>query len=672
MDVKQEAQNGDSRSWLAAALSFLPSVSLLESQADTDVPTVVHETNSDINLEDLQRLQTLNIMSQQTQYRDARNAAIRELTELADAPVSSFLFRVLEMLAKFLAIERIPKKGSNGALYETLVFSAASALCGYCRAAHKNTVLNDEGFNDAYILIFPSALQWINFFHDDLLHDLTQDVNLRKNAWASTVSFLDKAIGNRKIFSILGDDITLSVVKLWVLEAEYYNNSFSSRQLPVKLLHKLTGCYPGQYHERIITSAMESLGTNAAQAAIHHLSSTIGDESHFEETRSEMMIVQMMLSTSLCLPHFLLSNGILRLLVKTLSYATRESHTDDPTASENKVWIIQNSCEMLQVMITRTTGVAMCRQALDFGILPPLLRADKWHRQLTPAHFLRVPHIHVQCLIQTLATYTIYPCVLRAAAIAIEKVPAKLGANLDEGGPMKPAWKQFKRVDKERIQVPGAPAGPFKPLICSNFFCPMTSPSEAKVVFKRCIGCGDALYCGPDCQSVDWKNHKTACKEMQEINDNRPTVPKEETDFAHKVALHELEHLHKGFILQTWRLKPNNHSPMTLVMHPNGSWTSENDQSTKIQVVILDYGQDYTSDKLRPTIEFTSAPMFEHVSLPTMATASQRYIQEWNDIKALADRPQKSGMYIGIVVIYIPEGFFTVQKFFSLLPYSIS
>lgn len=82
-------------------------------------------------------------MSQQTQDFTACNAAIRELTELAsNAPVSPFLFCVLETLAKFLAVERIPKKASNGALYETVVFSAASALWGYCGAAHKNTILN--------------------------------------------------------------------------------------------------------------------------------------------------------------------------------------------------------------------------------------------------------------------------------------------------------------------------------------------------------------------------------------------------------------------------------------------------------------------------------------------------------------------------------------------------
>jgi hypothetical protein len=217
---------------------------------------------------------------------------------------------------------------------------------------------------------------------------------------------------------------------------------------------------------------MESVGPSiAAQTAIHHLSSILGTEldSHFLDMRNETLLIRVMICTS-HLAHSLLSNGVLRLLIKTLSYATRESYTDDPATNGVMIWLVQSSCEALQVAISRTTGVAMCRQALEFGILAPLLRADKWHTHFTPAHFPNVPYIHSRLLIQTLATYTIYPCVLRAAAIAIEKVPRKLQANLDKEGPMREAWKQFKDVVQMRLQVPGAPAGPFEPLICSNLF----------------------------------------------------------------------------------------------------------------------------------------------------------------------------------------------------------
>jgi hypothetical protein len=122
----------------------------------------------------------------------------------------------------------------------------------------------------------------------------------------------------------------------------------------------------------------------------------------------------------------------------------------------------------------------MCHQVLDFGILAPLLHADKWHAHLTPAHFPNAPYIHARLLIQTLATYTIYPCVLRAAAIAIEKVPVKLQANLDKAGPMRTAWQLFKDLVEKRLQVPGAPVGPFEPLICSNLFVSALSPTGCR------------------------------------------------------------------------------------------------------------------------------------------------------------------------------------------------
>jgi len=262
----------------------------------------------------------------------------------------------------------------------------------------------------------------------------------------------------------------LQIVNLWVLESAL-NNPFPVKHIPARLLQQLI-VYHGADYEDEITSAMESVGPSiAAQTAMHQLSSILGTESdyHFLEMRNETLLIRMMICT-MRLSHPLLSNGVLRILIKTLSYATRESYTDDPATSGIMIWLVQNSCEALQMAITSTTGVAMCRQALEFGILAPLLRADKWHTHFTPAHFPNVPYIHARLLIQTLATYTIYPCVLRAAAIAIKQVPGKLQANLDKAGPMKKAWNQFKDVVQGRLQVPGAPAGPFDRLICSNLF----------------------------------------------------------------------------------------------------------------------------------------------------------------------------------------------------------
>jgi hypothetical protein len=78
--------------------------------------------------------------SQQSDDPDACHAALSELRELAqaNAPLSPFDFRVLEVLAKFLAVERIPKEVSSGAVYERLVFSAVIALWSHFLAMEKN------------------------------------------------------------------------------------------------------------------------------------------------------------------------------------------------------------------------------------------------------------------------------------------------------------------------------------------------------------------------------------------------------------------------------------------------------------------------------------------------------------------------------------------------------
>jgi hypothetical protein len=295
------------------------------------------------------------------------------------------------------------------------------------------------------------------------------------------------------MFGLSGDEITLAVsslrhtcfgtlidkliqiVNLWVLEA-VLESPPPVEHFPARLLHKLIWTH-GEQYEDMITCAMESVGPLiAARAAIHHLSAVTGSDSdhNFMETRNETLLIHMMVCTP-SLAHPLLSNGVLRALIKALSWATRESYTDDPATSGIMIWLVQNSYEALQVAMASTTEVAMCRQVLEFGILAPLLRADKWHAHLTPAHFPNVPYIHSRLLIQSLATYTVYPSVLRAAATAIEMVPVKLQANLDKAGPMRAAWQQFKDVVQRRLRVPGAPVGPFDRVICSNLFVSVLS-----------------------------------------------------------------------------------------------------------------------------------------------------------------------------------------------------
>ncbi|KAJ7818104.1 hypothetical protein B0H14DRAFT_3147984 [Mycena olivaceomarginata] len=651
-------------SWLSRTLESLspfqsPAVDS-EDKTDSDVPAAESGNDLDIDPAELQRLQGLEMATQQSNDPGAFSAALRELQELAQAsaPLSPFAFRVLEVLAKFLAIERIPKRLRVGTLTRGW-FSPPSLRFGVTAWQRVKTQMMDDS---------TTPLQWIKFFHAHFFGDLTQNVHLRENAWGGTMVFLDLAVGHPQMFDLSGHEITTATVNLWVLEAGLKNslsNNHLPEHLPARHLHKLIACHGEDYGD-MITSAMESVGPSiVAQTAIHHLSAVLDTESdsHFPEMQNETFLICIMICTS-DLAHSLLSNGVLRILIKTLSYATRETYTDDPATSGIMIGLVQNSCEALQVAISRTTGVTMCRQVLELGILAPLLRADKWHTHLTPAHFLNVPYIHSRLLIQTLATYTIYPCVLRAAAIAIEKVPVKLQAKLDEAGPMREAWQQFKDVVQRRLQVPGAPVGPFESLRCSNLFCLLPSPEDAEGALKKCAGCRDVLYCGRACQNIDWKNHKKFCKEMQAINDRRPAVPKEETDFAHKVALHELE-MHKSFILQKWRTTPDNHSPVTVHIHPNGrtsEYEQEDPRSRKIQVAILNYEQDHTSAAPRPTIGFTSAPMFEHTGLPTMEESAQRYREEWKAVKLLAEKPRKRGMGAGIVVVRVPEGLFTSKK----------
>ncbi|GBE79251.1 hypothetical protein SCP_0204480 [Sparassis crispa] len=42
---------------------------------------------------------------------------------------------------------------------------------------------------------------------------------------------------------------------------------------------------------------------------------------------------------------------------------------------------------------------------------------------------------------------------------------------------------------------------------------------ERVAEFKRCGGCKEAVYCGPECQKEDWKVHKAKCQEAKRIKE---------------------------------------------------------------------------------------------------------------------------------------------------------
>ncbi|KAF7297031.1 MYND-type domain-containing protein [Mycena indigotica] len=59
---------------------------------------------------------------------------------------------------------------------------------------------------------------------------------------------------------------------------------------------------------------------------------------------------------------------------------------------------------------------------------------------------------------------------------------------------------------------------------CGN---PACNEQEAQVQeFKRCAGCHLISYCGSECQKTDWRRHKQACKEREQIKQARKGLMK--------------------------------------------------------------------------------------------------------------------------------------------------
>ncbi|WKY16932.1 hypothetical protein Q1695_001499 [Nippostrongylus brasiliensis] len=60
------------------------------------------------------------------------------------------------------------------------------------------------------------------------------------------------------------------------------------------------------------------------------------------------------------------------------------------------------------------------------------------------------------------------------------------------------------------------------------------SPVETK---KRCLGCGFALFCGKECQSLGWKDHKAECKGLRKTKQ----IPDIETRMLGRIVLRHKE-----------------------------------------------------------------------------------------------------------------------------------
>ncbi|KAJ7808355.1 hypothetical protein B0H13DRAFT_2385879 [Mycena leptocephala] len=189
-----------------------------EDETDSDVSAAAADSESendlDIDPADLEKLHELEMASQQSDNPTLCAAALNELQHLghASTPLSPFAFRVLGVLAKFLAVERIPEAGSIGHVHERLIFSAVSALWSYGLAKSANP--DDVQLDDACVRILPKALQWIRFLHTHFLGDVMENTSLCENAWGGAIIFLDLAVGHPQMFGSSSDEITLAVSSL--------------------------------------------------------------------------------------------------------------------------------------------------------------------------------------------------------------------------------------------------------------------------------------------------------------------------------------------------------------------------------------------------------------------------------------------------------------------------
>ncbi|KIH64985.1 MYND finger [Ancylostoma duodenale] len=56
-------------------------------------------------------------------------------------------------------------------------------------------------------------------------------------------------------------------------------------------------------------------------------------------------------------------------------------------------------------------------------------------------------------------------------------------------------------------------------------------------IFRRCLGCGFALFCGKECQTLGWKDHKAECKGLRKVS----SIPDIEIRMLGRIVLRHKE-----------------------------------------------------------------------------------------------------------------------------------
>lgn len=377
---------------------------------------------------------------------------------------------------------------------------------------------------------WPNIKQWLEYCTSQCVKDpKTSSLNVpaRAMVFRTVLGFFKACFESR----IKGHPLTKTIAptaaklgsQLWILLYEDPTVSESDLySLPLRVMHSAFAELEDQV--TVGEQVKKWTGKKArviAGACVAQIQLSNSDSMGLLEFLRGVMVFTF-LSTDDSISRALIHANSTRAVIQVMKCFSRKASS--PNANHFIPGIIMCACQYLKQQLSHVDGIPQVICVLESGILPVLLRAERWLLHLQS----RQREDFLTFLRDVLPIYLVYISVLRVAAKELKRIE-RLGLEdgINKKGPLWDAWTLFKNTAQERIEV----AGKLVHRTCNNTKVrrPLCYPSlflerdflcqcnrlDSRGKFPRCSGCLEGYYCSRECQRSMWSEHRRRCKEIQ-------------------------------------------------------------------------------------------------------------------------------------------------------------
>ncbi|KAJ7133447.1 hypothetical protein C8R44DRAFT_23780 [Mycena epipterygia] len=217
----------------------------------------------------------------------------------------------------------------------------------------------------------------------------------------------------------------------------------------------------------------------------------------------------------------------------------------------------------LNVHLSMKDGFSNVRMALLAGILPAILRCNRWISQ-DSEDYRRITKI-----LDLISLYIIYPSVLRPFLVSARRID-DLGL-VDDTQPISAVYQKLVNLVAERRAMirPKDDENVDLSVRCTNCGKPDIGGD-----FKACSGCFFVSYCSEGCQKEGWTAHEGDCRMVQNLREEGEPIPMlpDDLEYLNQFAMEQVNQ-HRAEIARVWREEQPTRTPLVsfdFSQNPNG------------------------------------------------------------------------------------------------------